>query len=101
MQEKPREGELCFTVSPFGKAFTIYYGYYDDLDRQSGDPVPIYPDLKKAPVYTEDGAPIVTAMQIACPYYRGTPDEDSCGQCPFFEKADLLFGKCINPKCKK
>lgn len=101
MQEKPREGELYFTVSPFGKEFTLYYGYYDELDRQSGAPVPIYPDLKENPVYTDSGAPIVTAMQIACPHYKGSPNEDSCGRCAYFEKGDLLFGKCANRECKK
>ena len=101
MQEKPREGDLYAIVSVSGKEFAIYYGYYDPLDRQSGDPIPIYPDLKANPVYSPMGQPLVTQMQIACPHYQGAAEEDSCGHCPFFQKAERLFGLCTSPQKRK
>ena len=98
MSEKPTEGDLYANVSVSGREFTLRYGYYEDLDRESGEPIPIYPDLKSDPVYSQDGRPIVTQMQIACSEYLGPESEDNCGHCSFFLGEKLLFGICASPK---
>ena len=92
----PKEGELYEAVSVFGKTFEIYYGYYEDFERNSiyNDPVPIYPDLIKNPEYGTDGRRIVTEMQIACEDYSGSADDDSCAKCVHFTKGEKLFGLC-------
>jgi len=102
MYKKPKEGELYASVSVYGKPFELYYGYYEEFERNSqwAEPVPIYPDLRACPLYTDEGHPIVTQMQIACPHYGGPCEEDSCGHCPYFQKAELLFGKCTHGKRK-
>ena len=48
---KPQEGELFKIITLGGKSFEIKYGYYEDYERNMGDPIPIYPDFIKAPCY--------------------------------------------------
>ena len=97
--QRAKEGDLYGIVSAFGKTFEIYYGYYEEYERQSkyNDPVPIYPDLLREPQYDATGRPIVTAMQIACEHYNGSDREDSCGRCQHFLKGERLFGLCDCP----
>lgn len=97
MSGKHKEGELFKTVEAFGKTFNIYYGYYDETDRQSifNDPVPVYPDLEADPEYDSGGYRIVTKMQVACPHYSGKQNEDSCSHCPYFKHGRDLFGICL------
>ena len=97
---KPREGDFYGTFTVGGEVFEIYYGFYEAFEKESpyNDPVPVYPDLKKQPVFDGQGKPIVTAMQIACEAYEGKGSEDSCGHCLHFQKGEALFGLC---KCKK
>lgn len=94
--QKAREGDLYAVVKVFGKTFEIYYGYYEDYERNSpyNDPVPIYPDLIKDPQYDAQGYPIVTEMQVACEHYDGSVQDDSCGRCAHFQKGERLFGRC-------
>ena len=91
-----KEGDLYGVVRIYGKTFEIYYGYYEDYERQSkyNDPVPIYPDLVKTPQYGDGGRPIVTEMQVACAHYRGSETDDRCGRCRHFQKGERLFGLC-------
>ena len=100
MNGKHKEGELYRSVDVFGKIFNIYYGYYEDYERQSpyNDPVPVYPDLRGNPEYDGNGNPIVTEMQVACPHYSGITAEDSCSYCPHYKRVDDLFGICL---CKQ
>ncbi len=99
---KINEGDLYGVIDAFGKTFEIYYGYYEEFERDSvyNDPVPIYPDLISAPVYNDEGYPIVTEMQIACEHYSGKESEDSCGLCPYMQKGEKLFGLCRCPERK-
>ena len=90
----PKEGELYKTVDIAGRIFHLYYGYYEDFEREHHEPMPIYPDLIKHPEYTQEGIPIVTAMQDACPHYRGTADGESCQECAHFLQGEELFGLC-------
>lgn len=91
-----KEGELYKEVTVYGKTFRLLYGYYEEFERETPycEPIPIYPDFVKKPEFTEDGAPIVTAMQDVCRYYQGMETGDSCGQCVHFQQSEELFGVC-------
>ena len=96
----PKEGDLYKTVTIASRSFTLCYGYYEDFERQSADsePIPIYPNFKKYPLYTDDGVPFITAMQDPCTRYIGAPDGDSCAECMYFQKCEELFGLCNCPE---
>ena len=98
-----KEGELYGIVNAFGKTFEIYYGYYEEYEKNSkyNEPVPIYPDLKKNPEYDNDGYALVTEMQVACESYFGTEENDNCGSCSHFQKGEMLFGLCKKQRKKK
>ena len=100
MPHRAKEGELYKKIELDGKVFHIYYGYYDEKERNSkyNDPVPVYPDLYKSPEYSNEGYPIVTQMQVVCEHYSGNLTEGRCGLCPHFQKGERLFGLC---KCSK
>ena len=98
-----KEGELYKVVTTFGKTFELRYGYYQECDRQSPlcDPVVIYPDFTKEPVYTDDGTPFVTMMQDACRSYKGDAKrtvDTTCADCKYFERGEEWFGVC---RCKQ
>ncbi len=97
----PREGDLYKRITVSGKTFELYYGYYEEFEREYNDPIPLYPDFSRQPCYTDDGEPIVTGMQDPCPYYNGKESGDSCASCRFFENREELFGICTCPKNKK
>ena len=95
--QKHREGELYKVIKAHGKTFEIYYGYYDDADRQNPfvDPLEMYPNFIESPFYTDEGVPFVTAMQIPCKSFKGEPDEDNtCYQCAYYERCEDLLGLC-------
>ena len=98
----PKEGDLYKVVNTYGRTFEMRYGYYEECDRQSPlcDPVVIYPDFIKEPVYTDDGTPFVTMMQDACRSYKGGAKrtvDTTCADCKYFERGEEWFGVC---KCK-
>ena len=97
----PKEGELYKVVTVGGKLFHIYYGYYEDFEREHHEPMPIYPDFLKEPEHTEKGVPILTAMQDACPNYRGLTGGEICQECTYYRHADDLFGLCACPANQK
>ncbi len=101
--KKTKEGDLYGSFDIYGKIFDIYYGYYEEFERNSkyNDPVPIYPDLAANPEYNSEGYPIVTQMQVVCKCYSGKSDEDRCGLCRHFEKGEQLFGLCRCESRKK
>ena len=94
-----KEGDLYKTVCVEGQSFDLYYGYYDDFERESAlaEPIPIYPDFKKDPHYTARGEPFVTAMQDMCECAQfkasGLYDE-CCGNCKHFRRGEELIGVC-------
>lgn len=104
-KERHKEGELYKAVELHGRTFILYYGYYEECDRQNPlcEPIVIYPDFKKQPVYTDGGEPFVTMMQDACKSYRGdtkrTPDT-TCAECKYFQHCEDWFGVCVCPKNK-
>jgi len=104
-QKEPehREGELYRVVTTFGKTFELRYGFYGEKDRQNPlcEPVPIYPDFLREPLYTDEGEPFVTMMQDACARFNGdekrTPDT-TCADCKYFGQGEEWFGVCKCPR---
>lgn len=97
----PKEGELFLNVTVENYTFELRYGYYEETDRLRGEPVPIYPDLKSNPLYTGDGQPIVTAVQVPCEYYKtpeGFENEDCCSNCIYYPDIKDEIGIC---QCEK
>jgi len=105
-----KEGELYKVLNIEGKIFHLYYGYYEECERNNSliSPMPIYPDFKKSPQYTKEGLPFVTKMQDACQYYIGKRPKNfegsECAECEYYKHGDELIGICkctynrINPK---
>lgn len=96
----PKEGDLYKVVTTFGKTFELRYGYYEECDRQSSlcEPIVIYPDFTKGPVYTDEGTPFVTMMQDACENYEGSTKrtvDTSCAECNCFKRGEEYFGICL------
>ena len=96
----PREGELYKAITIDGHTFEIYYGFYEEVDRRY-DPIAIYPDFTKEPVYTDAGIPFATQMQDICRCYIGEHGEDGCGSCAYFKKSTDLFGLCTCEQRRK
>ena len=100
-----KEGDLYKIITTHGKTFELRYGYYEECDRQSPlcEPIVIYPDFIKEPVYTDEGIPFVTVMQDACKSYRGetkrTPDT-TCADCIYFRCGEDWIGICACTKNK-
>lgn len=103
----PKEGDLYRMVTTFGKTFELRYGYYEECDRQSPlcEPVILYPDFQREPLYTEEGAPFVTVMQDACEHFKGETartTDSTCAECHSFQQGEEWFGICHCAKmCKK
>ncbi|MBQ9733602.1 MAG: hypothetical protein IJV74_05140 [Clostridia bacterium] len=91
-----RDGDLYRKITVFDKTFELYYGYYDERDKESRyrEPIPIYPDFIKSPVYTSDGYRYATEMQDICSHFSGREGEDSCFACRHFQKGEELIGLC-------
>ena len=99
-ESRHKEGELYKIIEAHGKTFEIYYGYYDEADRQNPyvEPMEMYPNFIQNPVYTEKGVPFAVAMQSPCKHFNGEADADNtCYQCAYYEKCEELLGLC---KCK-
>lgn len=97
-----KDGELYKKISLRGKDFEIRYGYYEDYEKESefNDPIPIYPDFEKDPIYTDDGYPFVTQMQSACKYGDSSFSDGFCVDCSYFMHGDDLVGICECPEKK-
>lgn len=106
MESNTKEGDLYGVVTTFGKSFELRYGYYEECDRQNPlcEPIPIYPDFLRTPLYTEDGKPFVTMMQDACKSFKGETKQtldSTCAECGYFKKGEELFGVCTCSKNKQ
>ncbi len=98
------EGDLFKRFQIYGHEFEIFYGYYEDIERENPliDPMPIYPDFLKEPQYTTDGLPFVTKMQDACEYYIGKQKIcKECAECEYYKHGEELIGVCTNPNRKE
>lgn len=98
------EGELYRVISAHGHTFELFYGYYEECDRQNDavEPMPIYPDFLSHPIYTDRGLPFVTMMQDSCDYYVGRDTgEMECADCEFYSHCEELLGICTHPDNRK
>ena len=105
-KEKRTEGELYKTVKLQGRTFTLYYGYYEECDRQNKlcEPIVVYPDFIKEPVYTDGGEPFATMVQDACKSYIGKTKrttDTTCAECKYFKHGEDWFGICTCENNKK
>ena len=86
-----REGDLHKTVVVEDTVFEIRYGYTSEEERGRWDPVPLYPDFVKIPMFTPDGFPFATVYQDGCRHFREKPlssGERWCGDCKHFEQCE-------------
>lgn len=97
-----REGELYKVIEAGGRTFELRYGYYEEYERESplASPIPIYPDFKCEPEYTEDGKPFVTQMQELCEFGESAFSDGCCVDCKYYEHLDELLGICLCEKNK-
>ena len=98
---KIKEGELYRVIELFGHKIELRYGYYEERERERGEPIPIYPNFKENPLYSDEGFPLVTQMQELCIYGSSKFSDGCCADCEFFENADDLIGVCKNANNKK
>ena len=101
-EPKHKEGDLFKVITAHGVTFEIYYGYYEEIDRQNpnNEPMEMYPNFIETPRYTPHGVPFVTAMQKTCEYFEGEDDEDNtCYQCSYYERCEELLGICL--RCER
>ena len=98
---RPRDGDLYKVVTVFGKVFALRYGYYEEFERSRGEPIPIYPNFRKAPVYTEEGYPFVTQMQELCEHGESRFDDGCCADCRYYRDGDELIGICLCEKNRR
>lgn len=100
----PKEGELYKIYEVGGYTFEIRYGYYAENERGRVEPLPIFPDFQKEPVYTDDGYQLAALIHIACSYYKSDKEkpENLCGDCIYYSqpKQEIAICKCKN-RCNK
>lgn len=99
----PKEGDLYKVYRIDRHVFQIRYGYYADNERGRVEPLPVFPDLRTSPVYTAEGAPIVTLLQRPCLHYQPrTPHrrEDWCGDCCHYSggREEIGICRCLHNK---
>ncbi len=97
-----RDGELFEIVELYGHRFEIRYGYYEEYERKNQEPIPIYPLFKENPVYSHDGYPLATKMQIPCKAYQLKSDDvdnERCADCiHFHSEGENIIGLCKRKK---
>ncbi len=96
----PNEGDLYKTYQVENHIFHIHYGYYAENERGRVEPLPIFPDLKKTPLFTASGAPVITSLQKPCGEYSPKDlhrKEDWCGDCIHYSGGKEELGICKNP----
>ena len=100
---KIKENDLYKIINIYGKSFEIRYGYYDEKERFSvyNEPVPIFPDFIKNPIFSDEGYPFVTCMQDVCGNFVKKRNSEGCFGCVFFNEGADLIGVCIFRKSKK
>ncbi|MBQ8345934.1 MAG: hypothetical protein IJY42_06700 [Clostridia bacterium] len=102
-EETHREGEHYKTIDLYGKSFELYYGYYEDCDRQNPlcEPIPVYPDFAASPVYTDEGYPFATDMQDPCQHFEGKRGGETCYECKHYEHGIEFLGVCRCEQMRK
>jgi len=91
----PVEGDIFDIVSVGGHQFTIRYGFYEEAERGTTDPIPIYPCFIRDPHYTLEGQPLITRVQDACEHYAPAGDGDGwCADCIHCSSTEFEIGVC-------
>lgn len=97
-----KNGDLYKSIDVFGRRFELCYGYYEDFEKDIGEPIPIYPNFLKEPIYTEDGYPFVTAMQDACEVAILKPESFGfCSECEHYDEGEEFIGICLCEQNRK
>ena len=99
----PEEGQVHEIVCIGGHTFTIRYGYYDESERDTTDPIPIYPCFISDPCYTAEGFPLVTRIQDACEHYfveDGITGDGWCADCLHCsgDQGEIAICQCVHRK---
>lgn len=96
MDAKPREGDIYDIIYVGGHSFTIRYGFYDEAERGSSDPIPIFPCFLTRPMHTGEGMPLVTRIQDACEHYSAVHGEGDgwCADCIHCANVHNEIGIC-------
>lgn len=98
---EPKEGEIYKILYLHGQRFELRYGYYEDYEREAlcAEPMPIYPDFRRTPCFTAEGAPFATKMQDICSHYAGRISDDSaCADCRHYCHLEDMIGICSCPE---
>ena len=93
----PQEGDLYKVIRIEDNIFELRFGYYAEFERQTGEPVVLYPDLIREKRHTKDGRRIVTAIQDACSGYQGPihhVTEACCSDCVHYIRPNEEIGIC-------
>ncbi len=94
----PNEGDLYKVYDVEGFFFEIRYGYYKENERGRVEPLPIFPDFRKNPVYTADGYMLASLIHSACQHYESIKPkpELNCGDCIHYSdhKNEIAVCKC-------
>lgn len=96
MNTRPMEGDIYDVVHVGGHSFVIRYGYYEESERESSDPIPIFPCFLTSPVHTGEGMPLVTRIQDACEHYKAVQGEGDgwCADCIHCRNWQAEIGIC-------
>lgn len=100
----PREGDIHEVICVGGHRFTIHYGFYAEEERDTAEPLPIYPCFITDPHYTQEGHPLVTRIQDACEHYlAGEIGEGDgwCADCVHCTGSHEAIGICKSPNRRK
>lgn len=100
----PKEGDLYKIYVIDDHIFEIRYGYYEENERGRVEPLPVFPDFLKHPVYTATGDPVTSLIQVSCEHY--SPKEKSsceywCGDCIYYGGGKVEMGICLCPRRKR
>lgn len=97
----PKEGDIYKKITVGGHYFELRFGFYADFERESGEPVVIYPDLTDRKLYSESGDMLVTAVQEPCPHYCVSGDgihNECCSDCEYYMYSGDDIGICSCPE---
>ena len=96
----PKEGDLYNIYVVDDHTFEIRYGFYEENERGRVEPLPIFPDFLKSPVYTSDGVPVTSLIQTTCKHYKPRQaqyPEHWCGDCEHYDGGKAEMGRCVCP----
>lgn len=100
----PKEGDLYKIYTVDNLSFEIRYGYHAENERGRVEPLPIFPDMVIAPVYTRSGIPVTAYVQAPCRHYAPRHRlhmEEWCGDCLHYGGGREKMGRCLCPERRR